>query len=179
MVVAGANAARPLRVIRNAVAVDAIAAIVAAVDALPLVFTGGRQAGGYLKASLDDLVAVNGLCGPLQQLSRLLGDPPAVDRYWLVYPMGSSIPAHTDPSPADGLVHVRANLVVGVAEGGAFEADGAIIELGIGDAVVFRPDLVVHQVTMVTRGTRRVLSVGTVMTAEAAAAVLSGLPGPD
>jgi hypothetical protein len=174
-----ANTARPLRVVRAAVDRDAVAALVAAVDARPLSFTGGRQGGGYQKATLDDLVDVVGIGGPLQQLAALLGAPLAVDRYWLVYPMGSSIAAHTDPSPADGLVHLRANLVVDVAEGGAFEADGAIIELGIGDAVVFRPDLVVHQVTRVTRGTRRVLSVGTIVSAEAAAAVLSRLPGLD
>jgi hypothetical protein len=167
----------PLRVVRAAIDVDAVTALLQAIDAVPLVFVGGRQGGGYQKASLDDVKAVDGLRGPLERLEALLGHPPAVDRYWLVYPTGSSIGAHTDPSPADDLVHLRANLVVDVGDGGDFQARGQTVDLGVGDAVVFRPDAVVHAVTPVTRGTRRVLSVGTVMTADAARAVLAVLPG--
>ena len=159
------------------VAVDEVDArrVIAAIEGLPLAYVGGRQGGGYLKASLDDVRAVDGLRGPLLRLEALLGHPPAVDRYWLVYPTGSSIGAHTDPCPADGLVHLRANLVVDVGDGGDFQAGGRTVDLGVGDAVVFRPDVVVHAVSTVTRGTRRVLSVGTVMSAEAAAAVLAAL----
>lgn len=165
------------RVRRAAIDVDAVTALLQAIDGVPLVFVGGRQGGGYQKAALDDVRAVAGLRGPLLKLEALLGHPPAVDRYWLVYPTGSSIGAHTDPSPADGLVHLRANLVVDVGDGGEFQAGGQTVDLGVGDAVLFRPDVVVHAVTPVTRGTRRVLSVGTVMTAEAARAVLAALPG--
>ena len=67
--------------------------------------------------------------------------------------------------------------MVDVGDGGEFQAGGQTVDLGVGDAVLFRPDVVVHAVTPVTRGTRRVLSVGTVMTAEAARAVLAALPG--
>lgn len=112
----------------------------------------------------------------------LLGHPPAFDAWWLVYPVTSHIPAHTDPSPADGLAHVRVNVVVARAEGsdaedagGVLVADGAPVPLQVGDAVVFRPDVVEHAVTAVSLAPRCVLSVGTVVAPDDAAATMAGV----
>lgn len=161
-----------LAVVRQLLSPADGARLVAALDALPLRFERGRQGTGYDKADLgavDDVVVRDAL----ERLQAVLGAPPAVDAWWIVYPPGSHIPAHTDPSPADGLAHVRVNLVVERSVGGAFVAGCRAVELDVGDAVVFRPDLVVHAVSLVKERPRRVLSVGTVMAEDAAAAILS------
>lgn len=150
--------------------------LVAALDALPLNFEAGRQGTGYDKACLRE--HVDGVVGEaLGALQALLGRPPGFDAWWLVYPVGSHIPAHVDPTPADGLAHVRVNVVVEVAEGGAFVAACNPVPLGVGDAVVFRPDVVEHAVTMVRNRPRRVLSVGTLMTIDDADVCIAAAPG--
>jgi 2OG-Fe(II) oxygenase superfamily len=83
--------------------------------------------------------------------------PLPFDCYLLRYRPGSSIPFHTDP--VDGRRHYRLNVVLRRAVGGAFELDGAPI-WRVGRAVLFRPDLGRHAVSMVDRGTRYVLSIG-------------------
>jgi hypothetical protein len=148
------------------------ARLVAALDALPLGFERGRQGTGYDKADLTD-VSAPVVVDVVAQVRALLGEPPAIDAWWIVYPPGSHIPAHTDPSPADGLAHVRVNLIVERSVGGAFVADCRAVDVDVGDAVVFRPDVVVHAVSLVKERPRRVLSVGTVMAEDAATAILS------
>lgn len=165
-------ASTPLAIVRRFLAPDDCAHVVAALDALPLRFERGRQGTGYDKADLIEIrdpVVVD----VVAQVRALLGAPPAIDAWWLVYPPGSHIPAHTDPSPADGLAHIRANLVLERAAGGAFVADCRAIDLDVGDAVLFRPDVVVHAVSLVRERPRRLLSVGTVMAEDAAATIVS------
>jgi len=167
------DASTPLQVLRQLLSPDTCARLVGALDALPLRFERGRQGTGYDKADLldvDDPVVV----ATLARLRQVLGDPPAIDAWWIVYPPGSHIPAHTDPSPAEGLAHVRLNVIVERSVGGAFVAACRAVDLGVGDAVLFRPDVVVHAVSLVKERPRRVLSVGTVMAADDGAALLSG-----
>jgi hypothetical protein len=165
-------ASTPLAIVRRFLTPDDCAHVVAALGAMPLRFERGRQGTGYDKADLTqvrDPIVVD----VVARIRALLGAPPAIDAWWIVYPPGSHIPAHIDPSPADGLAHVRANLIVERSIGGAFVADCRAVDLDVGDAVVFRPDVVVHAVSLVKERPRRVLSVGTVMAEAAAAALLS------
>ena len=151
-----------LLVLRQLLSTEACARLVGAIDALPLRFERGRQGTGYEKADLlaiDDPVVVDNLA----LLRDQLGDPSAVDAWWIVYPPGSHIPAHTDPSPAEGLAHVRLNVIVERSVGGVFVAACRAVNLDVGDAVLFRPDVVSHAVGRVKERPRRVLSVGTVM----------------
>ncbi len=149
-------------------------ALVARFTTLDLVYDGGRQGGGYTKADLISVVD-QVVHAAVLELVDIIGGAAAFDAWHIVYPEGSTIAAHTDPSPADGLVHVRANLVIAAARGGRFVADGVVVELDVGDAVVFRPDVVTHAVSVVEGGRREVLSVGTVMTPAAADAVFAQL----
>ena len=167
------DASTSLLVLRQLLSFETCARLVGAIDALPLRFERGRQGTGYEKADLlgvDDPVVVDNLA----RLRHLLGDPSVVDAWWIVYPPGSHIPAHRDPSPAEGLAHVRLNVIVERSVGGAFVAACRAVDLDIGDAVLFRPDVVSHAVGLVKERPRRVLSVGTVMAAGDAKTLLSG-----
>lgn len=164
-----------IAVVRGHLAVDACARVLAALRgrdrSTRLEWQRGRQGSGYDKANLLDHrdgdvgVGVDGLVA-------VLGAPSAFDAWWLVYPTGSGIPAHTDPPPIDDVVHLRANLVLATGDGGGFVADDVDIALGVGDLVVFRPDVVRHAVGTVTSGERHVLSVGTIWPAERASDIV-------
>ncbi len=148
-----------------------------ALQTLPLEWLQGRQASGYDKASLlDHCAPKTAAADVVAGLTALLGSPPGVDAWWIVYPPGSGIPPHTDPVAVDGYVHVRANLVVSQGEGGVFVADGVAVALDVGDVVVFRPDSIEHAVTTVVGSARHVVSVGTLWP-EAEAATLLTLLG--
>jgi hypothetical protein len=151
-----------LRLLQGIVSPTACAQVLDACTALPLRFERGRQGTGYKKADLlNETVPI--IVNVVGRLRRLLGDPPAVDAWWLVYPPGSHIPTHTDPPLAAGLAHLRVNVLIERGVGGAFVAACTAIELDVGDAVLFRPDIVPHAVGLVKAGSRGVLSVGTVV----------------
>lgn len=162
----------PLAVLRRLFSPGDCARVIAALDALPLRFGRGRQGTGYDKADLVD-VGDPIMVDVVDRLKAALGGPPAVDAWWIVYPPGSHIPAHTDPSPAEGFAHVRVNLMLERSVGGAFVASCRAVDLDVGDAVLFRPDVVVHAVGLVKERPRRVFSVGTVMPLADAEALLS------
>jgi len=90
------------------------------------------------------------------------------DVYLLKYPEGSEIGWHKDPSQAF-FEHWRANIVLKKAiDGGKFactyDIDGIVTEPVIRKwndrFIVFRPDITVHCVKQVKKGTRYVLSIG-------------------
>ena len=143
---------------------------------LSLQWRRGRQGSGYDKASLLDHLADFNVGIAVEALNARLGHPAAIDAWWIVYPPGSGVPAHTDPAPVDGFVHLRANLVVSAGDaGGVFVANGKGVDLDVGDLVVFRPDRVEHAVTLVVGGARHVLSVGTIWSEDDARAVFAAL----
>jgi hypothetical protein len=123
----------------------------------------GRQGTGYGKLALEER-ALPALAKLLLAQSLLeVGEPPEGywDCYLLRYPVGTRVPPHVDPPLQEGLVHVRMNLLVAAAdEGGSLLLAGDEVPLEPGDAVVFRPDRDVHEVTPVMRGERLVWSVG-------------------
>lgn len=137
----------------------------------------GRQEGGYLILPIPSGEDPPRWMGDLTRRSlKLLLESPlcgqgsldpdheflAWDRYLIHYPEGSCIPEHTDPVP-EGQRHIRLNAQFGPAvEGGVFHLCGNPVLLRPGDAVVFRPDRDVHEVTRVTRGDRWLWSVGAV-----------------
>lgn len=97
----------------------------------------GRQGTGYLK--------------------KLLAQGQSWDLYLLKFPKGSNIDGHTDPVP--GKRHYRANFVLKRArKGGEFWCRGR--RAGKKRLAVFRPDIEIHGVSYVQRGTRWVLSLG-------------------
>lgn len=119
----------------------------------------GRQGTGYEKKDVLEHLA----CERLIKRARLaLGDPLMVDAWLLRYPVGSAIPAHTDPVP-DQLHHVRFNALLLAGQGGVLYFDGDEQIFDEGDALLFRPDVVKHQVTEVQRNPRVVFSVGAVV----------------
>jgi hypothetical protein len=146
-----------------------------ACSALPLRFERGRQGTGYEKADLIDIVDPI-VVDAVRRLRVVLGGPPGFDAWWLVYPPGSQIPTHTDPPLAEGLAHVRLNLLVERGVGGAFVASCTAIDLNVGDAVLFRPDVLPHAVGLVKERARRVLSVGMVLPNAEADAWLRAIP---
>lgn len=83
--------------------------------------------------------------------------PIPFDCYILKYPTGSYIPPHRDELQIPGR-HYRLNIVLKRGEGGEFVCDNPIY--GSKRINLFRPDLELHSVTRVTKGTRYVLSFG-------------------
>lgn len=81
------------------------------------------------------------------------------DLYLLKYPEGSSILPHKDAVEFGR--HFRVNLILKKATGGEFLCGHKILSLG--RLQIFRPDLNTHEVTLVTKGTRYVLSFGFVL----------------
>lgn len=127
--------------------------------AKPSAWQPGRQGTGYHKLSWRDNLPAE--LEPLltRSLTTLGVDVIDWDCYALRYPAGSFIPRHRDPT--DDHRHLRLNAIVKTATGGQLIIGGETIELGAGDAVVFRPDAVDHEVGPVA-GTRYVWSVGCV-----------------
>lgn len=116
----------------------------------------GRQGTGYEKLNVLGDVACMRL---VKRAAKELFEPELMDAWLLRYPVGSDIPAHTDAA-IDGMCHVRLNALVLGSLGGLLYLDGAEQIFDEGDALVFRPDLVRHQVTPVERNARLVFSVG-------------------
>jgi len=115
----------------------------------------GRQGTGYERAPVqfDELEA---------RCLKELGVPPETghDAYLIRYREGAFIPPHKDDAPF-GTEHRRINILLSHAEeGGVLRFDGEVIELDELDAIVFRPDLVLHEVSPVTKGQRVLWTVG-------------------
>lgn len=83
--------------------------------------------------------------------------PIAFDSYLIRYPIGSSIPPHTDP--VNGRNHYRLNIIVKRSVGGGeFVCSNPI--LSTSRVKLFRPDRSEHSVTEVIGSSRYVLSLG-------------------
>jgi len=81
-----------------------------------------------------------------------------LDCYLIRYRTGAFIGPHRDPV-RPGEKHWRANLILWPARaGGELVCERSLLR--IGPLNVFRPDLALHAVSEVTRGTRIVFSVG-------------------
>lgn len=108
----------------------------------------GRQGGGYQKLPLAGRQA-----GWLEELTRrclqVCATPGLLgwDRYLLNYPPGSGVPGHRDPPLQGSALHVRLNAVVRQrGPGDRLLLAGQPITLAERDALVFRPDLLEHEV---------------------------------
>ena len=120
----------------------------------------GRQGTGYDKLDVKESPTAERLVKRCLQALAAGGEEPLLWDAWVLrYPVGSEIPAHTDP-PLDGMCHVRVNALAVGSAGGVLYVDGAEVPLDHGDAYVFRPDAMKHMVTRVEGNERLVLSVG-------------------
>jgi hypothetical protein len=100
----------------------------------------GRQASGYDK-----------------MLLLLSSFPVPFDWYLLRFPEGSEIPPHVDPVQKGR--HFRMNIILRHAvKGGEFQCPDPIWNLR--RVKLFRPDLSLHSVTKVEKGSRLVFSIG-------------------
>lgn len=100
----------------------------------------GRQGSGYFKLKLF-------------AFSRL-------DLYLLKFPKGSSIPPHVDQVTHGR--HFRLNFIISFFHvGGEFNCKDPIFETK--RVKLFRPDISMHSVTRVQKGTRYVISLGWVL----------------
>lgn len=80
------------------------------------------------------------------------------DFYLLRYKPGTYVPPHIDPI-FDERRHYRINVILkNASQGGVFECKSTIVNWK--RFKMFRPDLTVHSVSKVTKGTRYVLSIG-------------------
>ena len=116
-------------------------------------WVSGRQGTGYERASVR---------GPARRCLIELGVPLDTrhDEYLLRYLEGAHIPPHVDDT-LFGVEHHRVNVLLEHAdEGGELFFDGERIELDECDAVVFRPDIILHEVKPVTKGRRLLWTVG-------------------
>lgn len=146
--------ASDLRVIRGFLDRDEVAAISAFADRLA--YYPGRQGTGYEKSPVGQLFKwVQDRC-----LAAMgLGPDVPCDRYVVRYPAGAFIPPHKDDAPL-AREHWRVNALVEEGEGGGLVVEGLEVELSVGDAYVFRPDLLLHEVRPVTAGRRVIWTVG-------------------
>lgn len=121
----------------------------------------GRQGTGYQKLYVKDNINLLAL---LESSKILLGIDPTNefwDAYLLYYPTGAFIPKHRDEASVVGMKHYRLNALVTLPKnGGIFIADDEVVNWDIGDAVLFKPDCVIHEVTRIEDGERLVWSVG-------------------
>jgi hypothetical protein len=123
-------------------------------------YQAGRQETGYMKLPLRDEPQLVPLVARSLAVLETDVDSPLWDAYLLFYPAGSAIPAHTDPAAPDHTHHRLNALVIAPPSGGALALLGQVVPLFVGDAVVFRPDEVKHEVSAVVGGERLVWSVG-------------------
>lgn len=123
----------------------------------------GRQGTGYERLALRSLVDQDPLYAYLADRAlRLIGAPH--ENHWdmwiIRYPDGSHIPPHKDEATVFGLRHRRLNALVRAPRaGGDFVADGQVVPLAVGDAVLFYPDETEHSVSKVD-DVRLIFSVG-------------------
>lgn len=83
--------------------------------------------------------------------------PLPFDWYILKYPVGSSIPEHTDK--VDIGKHYRLNIILKKPKiGGVFSCSRTI--LNTNRIKLFRPDLYAHSLSMIEEGERIVMSIG-------------------
>ncbi len=115
----------------------------------------GSLGSGYENLDLTDDVATLRL---VRRALAALGDPLVFDAKLVRFPVGSSLPAHTDEATG-GRSHVQLHALVVGSAGGLFYLDGEEVPLDDGDAVLFRPDRLRHQLTAVERNARVILSV--------------------
>jgi hypothetical protein len=94
-----------------------------------------------------------------ERLTLIEGGFLPFDLHILRYRPGDHIPPHTDPVEFER--HYRLNIILTNAEGGEFRCGTTIFETK--RIKLFRPDLEEHSVTLVTHGTRYVLSIGWVL----------------
>lgn len=118
----------------------------------------GRQATGYQNLPLRPAFSSHTL---VQRALAMIGPP--YEDYWDAYVIryldGNFIPDHTDAAQ-QGRRHRRINAVIALpASGGELAIDDVVVDLAVGDAVVFEPDREIHRVSPVV-GTRLVFSVG-------------------
>ncbi len=128
----------------------------------------GRQGTGYDK--LDLFAAIQS--GALESNRAFLNtqivtakvaiavdSPRGWDAYLLRYQHGAFVPEHRDPTTDD--CHLRLNALVLSADNGTgqLRLDGDVFELNDGDAMLFRPDVIPHRISVV-EGERFVFSVG-------------------
>jgi hypothetical protein len=116
----------------------------------------GRQNTGYVTASF---VQEPNMAELIQRSLAQLGPPVylAHDAYLIRYPPGVGVPEHIDPQ-AKTINHHRLNALL-LDGGGQIIIDGKVVHLKPRDAVVFRPDLLVHEVKP-GEGVRLIWSVG-------------------
>ncbi len=125
----------------------------------------GRQGTGYEKSDMKPLLRGNTTFDTIAgRALHLLGpDDGNWDMWLLRYPKGSCVPPHRDEA-VFGLRHKRINAMLTLPEyGGHFIADGERVDLRVGDAVMFYPDSVTHEVTKVVTDSRLVLSIGVLL----------------
>jgi hypothetical protein len=143
-------------ILRAFLAVDEVASLCALAETASG-WIAGRQGTGYDKLPLD-YTSDHALVA--RALARI-GAP--YENYWDVYVIryldGAHIPEHTDAAQ-HGRRHRRVNAVLAQPDaGGELHIDDILVELDVGDAVLFEPDREVHRVSPVV-GTRLVFSVG-------------------
>lgn len=144
----------------------------------------GRQGTGYLKYEIthhtDELyftyvlwalqylgyISPGGNKKELRETDEHLsreGDGPRWDAWLMKMPDGAYIHPHTDPCPFDAGEHHRLNMCIRAAErGGRFSIEGEPVNVHTGEAILFRPDAMRHEVSMVSGADRLMISVGCV-----------------
>ena len=121
-------------------------------------WVAGRQATGYQNLPLRPAFSSHTL---VQRALAIVGPP--YEDYWDAYVIryrdGDFIPEHTDAAQ-HGRGHRRLNaLIAPPTSGGELAIDGVVVDLAVGDAVVFEPDREIHRVSPVV-GMRMLFSVG-------------------
>jgi predicted 2-oxoglutarate/Fe(II)-dependent dioxygenase YbiX len=143
-------------ILRAFLALDEVASLRTLADAPG--WLAGRQGTGYEKLPLRDTHTKHSLV--VRALAKL-GEP--YENYWDAYLIryldGAHLPDHVDAAE-HGRRHRRINAVLAQPRvGGELWIDNVLVELEVGDAVLFEPDREVHRVSPVV-GTRLLFSVG-------------------
>lgn len=122
---------------------------------------GGRQGTGYDKVDLQALDPTPGYLADLLVSARVAMAVKYLgwDAYLLRYRDGSFIPPHRDPTQHGRHLRLNAVVLASAPGSGELRLDGEVFDLAEGDAVVFRSDQILHQVSPVV-GERIMLSVG-------------------
>lgn len=116
----------------------------------------GSMGGGYQKLDLMGDIATLRL---VRRALEALGGPLVFHAALHRYPIGSTLPAHVG-EPAPGRCQVQLHALVVGSGGGLFYLGGEEVPLDDGDAALFRPELLKHQLTAVEGNARLVFSVG-------------------
>lgn len=125
----------------------------------------GRQATGYQILPISQMVECQDI---IRRCKRALNAEKAEhwDAYLIKYTDGTFVPPHKDPAEISNMRHTRINTLLKRPDsGGEFKLHEtphgtySSAKHQEGDAIIFYPDKLVHEVTKV-EGTRLVLSVG-------------------